>query len=185
MTVSPLDESTSIPLPPTVVQHSLPPMIDNVPSREDIQEITEFSDLARNFPIKDPEWPTVMLIGRDCLAAQMQEQSRLGCSDQVMAVKTPLGWALVGKPTAPTRRNKAFLTNTRNKERKKTIHTPSPHSTSAPVRQVSSGSRSKNARTADGRNTHEAEISKGHYGPLPQAPKALPKNVTPSNMPYK
>ena len=57
--------------------------------------------LLHNFPNKK-EWPTIILIGRDC--AQLQKHLQYVSSEDKhqLAVQTPLGWTIMGKPADST-----------------------------------------------------------------------------------
>ena len=72
--VSPLEGDSSITLPPTYIQNTLPSAIDQVPSRKAVASTPGFKHLADRFPAKDVNWPTLLLIGRDCVEAQHQKQ---------------------------------------------------------------------------------------------------------------
>ena len=72
--VSPLTGNSEIELPPSVMQNPIPHAWNQIPSPEDVASIKGFSHLAGYFPEKDPKWPTLLLIGRDCIEAQWQQQ---------------------------------------------------------------------------------------------------------------
>ena len=131
---------------------------------ENLQAIPEFSDLAKNFPLKDNAWPTVLLNGRDCLPAQMQEQSRMGCSDQLMAVKTPLGWALVGKTSPSINERRACMINTKQKSHKKAVRRPSSPPKNATPTHPATGEKSYRNKASYLANTREMKT------PQPQLP---------------
>ena len=70
LVVSPLTGNSKIKLPPSVMQNPIPHAWNQIPSPEDVASIKGFSHLAGYFPEKDPKWPTLWLIGRDCIEAQ-------------------------------------------------------------------------------------------------------------------
>ena len=97
LVVSPLTGNSKIKLPPSVMQIPIPHAWDQIPSPADVASMKGFSHLAGYFPEKDPKWPTLLLIGRDCIEAQWQQQYHAKEENSTqMAVKTPVGWALVG-----------------------------------------------------------------------------------------
>ena len=97
--ITPLDGRRAIKLPPVVMQHSISDSVHQVPSPEDVADTVGFQHLAGYFPKKNPNWPTLLLIGRDCLEAQWQEQYYPTSENpSQMVFKTPLGWTLVGSP---------------------------------------------------------------------------------------
>ena len=57
-----------------------------------------YSMFAHEFPEKKDEWETILLIGRDCMEAQWQEQFYSAENRSQMVAKTPLGWTLIGSP---------------------------------------------------------------------------------------
>ena len=96
LVVSSLDESNEIALPDTYTCN-LPNVIKEIPSPEDISSIPGVSHLADKFPEKQ-DWPTILLIGRDCMLAQTQEHLTWSDDQSQVAAKTPLGWVLIGSP---------------------------------------------------------------------------------------
>ena len=98
LVVSSLDDDNEISLPPTYTNSkSLPNVIKEIPSPEDISSIPGVSHLAEKFPEKQ-DWPTILLIGRDCMLAQTQEDLTWSDDQSQVAAKTPLGWVLIGSP---------------------------------------------------------------------------------------
>ena len=98
LVVSSLDDDNEISLPPTYTNSkSLPNVIKEIPSPEDISSIPGVSHLADKFPEKQ-DWPTILLIGRDCMLAQTQEDLTWSDDQSQVAAKTPLGWVLIGSP---------------------------------------------------------------------------------------
>ena len=57
--------------------------------------------LAEKFPPKKA-WPTLMLIGRDCTEAQKHIQYMSSEDKHQLAIQTPLGWTIMGKPALAT-----------------------------------------------------------------------------------
>ena len=88
---------------PCVESSQLPGAIEEVASPQEVETIAEFEDLAGNFH-KKPKWKTLLLLGRDNLwVHDAMERRTAGCgTDQMAAVSTPLGWALLG-PRSPFR----------------------------------------------------------------------------------
>ena len=100
--ITPLDGQPAIELPPSVMQNNIPSAIEQVPSRNDVANTAGFQHLAAKFPEKNHDWPTLLLIGRDCIEAQWQQQYHAKKENRTqMVVKTPLGWILVGYPPRP------------------------------------------------------------------------------------
>ena len=98
LVVSSLDDDNEISLPPAYTNSkSLPNVIKEIPSPEDISSIPGVSHLADKFPEKQ-DWPTILLIGRDCMLAQTQEDLTWSDDQSQVAAKTPLGWVLIGSP---------------------------------------------------------------------------------------
>ena len=65
-------------------------------------------EYSKYFPRKDSTWSTILLIGRDCVAAQRQEQFTSSQNQHQIIAKTPLGWTVIGSPPPvkiPTRPN--------------------------------------------------------------------------------
>ena len=92
LVISPLTGNLEIELPPSVMQNPIPNAWNQIPSPADVASKEGFSHLAGYFPEKDPIWPTLLLIGRDCIKAQWQKKYHAkGGNLTQMAVKTPLG----------------------------------------------------------------------------------------------
>ena len=96
ISVQSLDRTNEITLPPTYVYKVLPQAIEEIPDRKEVEAIPGLEHLAKYFPIKQ-EWTTVILIGRNCPLAQIQEQAMVSRSERQIASKTPLGWVLIGE----------------------------------------------------------------------------------------
>ena len=77
-------------------------MIREVPTPEEISTIPGLSHLSSKFP-KKQNWPTILLLGRDCIHAFDQMQQTQSEDKHQRATKTPLGWAIIGKPAPSTR----------------------------------------------------------------------------------
>ena len=80
----------------------LPDVRDDVPSPQEVLSIPGLSHLAEKFPPKE-NWPTLMLIGRDCAQAQTHLQTVSSEDRHQLAIQTPLGWTIMGKPAHTTR----------------------------------------------------------------------------------
>lgn len=61
--------------------------INNVSSIDGVQAIRELLDLYTKFTTKSSEYPTIILLARNCLATQMKELTRPGCSNPVIFKK--------------------------------------------------------------------------------------------------
>ena len=77
--ITSLDNNFTKTLPSTYVYKSLPNASNEVALRENVAEIPGLRHLAQEFHEKKDEWPTVILIGRDCVWAQRQEQTMPTC----------------------------------------------------------------------------------------------------------
>ena len=97
--VTPLKGSRKIPLPSTYVHNRLPDVCHEIPSQEDVESTPGLEHLATHFH-QDPNWSTILLIGRDCAIAQTQEENILSTNSQQLASKTPLGWVIIGKQSS-------------------------------------------------------------------------------------
>ena len=95
LTVSSLDQSQIIKLPPALIQKAIPSVLHEIPNPELIAKIPEFAYLAPNFPQKK-KWSTLVLIGRDCPLAQRQQQFLPSSEKSPIITQTPLGWAMIG-----------------------------------------------------------------------------------------
>merc|ERR1711989_181460 len=80
----------------------LPHVPNDVPTPQEVLPIPGLSHLAEKFPAKE-NWPTLMLIGRDCTQAQKHIQAVSSEDNHQLAIQTPLGWTIVGKPAQTTR----------------------------------------------------------------------------------
>ena len=98
LVVTPLDGQPEMAMPPAVMQNPIPDALDQVPSKRDVAHTRGYEEFAQYFPEKDANWPTLMLIGRDCIPAQWQEQYYCDDNQGQMVSKTPLGWTLMGSP---------------------------------------------------------------------------------------
>ena len=87
--VSSIDESNPITLPPVYIHRKLPNTIDQVPTQETISSIPGLQHLTDQFA-KKKKWPTIVLIGRDCTAAQFQENMTFSDDKNKLLPKHPL-----------------------------------------------------------------------------------------------
>ena len=74
LVITPLDGQAKMAMPPAVMQNNIPDVLDQVPSKQDIAHTRGYGQFAHHFPDKDVHWPTLLLIGRDYVPAQWQEQ---------------------------------------------------------------------------------------------------------------
>ena len=93
----PLDDSPPITIESVTVQHALPAAIDDIPSPDEVRAMQEFEEFAERFPVKDPNWTTLLLVGRDCMRAQVPEEFFMNKEKTAAVIKTPLGWTVVGR----------------------------------------------------------------------------------------
>lgn len=87
-------ESTTVDLPDVLAIPSLPVLKDSIPSRFDCERFTHLDG------IRFPEWTdrrVDLLIGADVRLAHKQCQTRTGKEGEPEAIKTALGWTLVGR----------------------------------------------------------------------------------------
>ena len=99
--VTSLNGDSSIPLD-CARTRLLPDVLHDVPSPQEVLSIPGLSHLAEKFPTKE-NWPTLMLIGRDCAQAQKHIQTVSSEDKHQLAIQTPLGWTIMGKPAHFTR----------------------------------------------------------------------------------
>lgn len=95
--ISAFGDSERFTIRSTIIQNPLPNGLDMVPSRQEVEAIPEFSHIAKEFPEKNNEWHTIILIGRDCLPVHLSRQTILDSNQTIAAVQTPLGWTLIGQ----------------------------------------------------------------------------------------
>ena len=99
--VTPLNGDPSIPLDLAYTCPQLPDQLGNVPTPQEVSSIPGLSHLAEKFPSKE-NWPTLMLIGRDCAQSQKHLQTVSSDDRHQLAIQTPLGWTIMGKPAPYT-----------------------------------------------------------------------------------
>ena len=99
--VTPLNGEPAIPLELAYTCPQLPDQLGNVPTPQEVSSIPGLSHLAEKFPSKE-NWPTIMLIGRDCAQSQKHLQTVSSDDRHQLAIHTPLGWTVMGKPAPYT-----------------------------------------------------------------------------------
>ncbi len=99
--IKPLSNDAPIKLESALTQ-KLPNALQEIPTTEEVSAIPGLSHLSPKFPTKQ-NWPTILLLGRDCMKAQQQSHLTWSEDESQLAVKTPLGWAIMGKPALSTR----------------------------------------------------------------------------------
>ena len=99
--IKPLSGDEPIVLENAITQE-LPNMTREIPTPEEVSSIPGLSHLSSKFP-KKRDWPTILLLGRDCIQALDQTQQIQSKDKHQRATKTPLGWAIIGKPAPSTR----------------------------------------------------------------------------------
>ena len=117
LVVTPLDGQSEMVMPPAVMQNPIPDALDQVPSKRDVAHTRGYEEFSRYFPEKDANWPTLMLIGRDCMPAQWQEQYYCDENRGQMVSKTPLGWTLMGFPESQPPVHVVLNPNNKNHQR--------------------------------------------------------------------
>ena len=91
-----MDQASYVEISECIEWKNLPRAINEVATPEEVSQISELRHLEDQFPQVDPSWPTLVLLGRDCLWAMQHKQFIPPLENGPMAVHTPLGWALVG-----------------------------------------------------------------------------------------
>ena len=107
--ISPLSGDPWINLENPLTQN-LPNVIHDIPTPTEVLSIPGLSHLSSKFPTKQ-NWPTILLLGRDCMQAQVIIQQVPSRDKNQLAVETPLGWTVIGKPartTKPLKSQKVF-----------------------------------------------------------------------------
>ena len=99
--ITPLNGDDPINIASASTSH-IPDALNMVPSPQEVLSIPGLSHLAEKFPIKK-EWPTLILIGRDCTQAQKHLQYVTSDDGHQLAIRTPLGLTIMGKPAKSTR----------------------------------------------------------------------------------
>ena len=101
LVITPLNGKASIPLK-NALTHEIPNLIQDIPTPEEVSSIPGLSHLAAKFPEKQ-DWPTILLIGRDCMKIHVQSQVTWSNDKCQIASNTPLGWVIMGRPAHHTR----------------------------------------------------------------------------------
>ena len=99
--ISPLSGDPPINLENALTQN-LPNVIQDILTPTEVLSIPGLSHLSSKFPTKQ-NWPTILLLGRDCMQAQVIIQQVPSRDKNQLAVKTPLGWTVIGKPARTTK----------------------------------------------------------------------------------
>ena len=99
--ISPLSGDPPINLENALTQN-LPNVINDIPTPTEVSSIPGLSHLSSKFPTKQ-NWPTILLLGRDCMQAQIIIQQVPSRDKNQLAVETPLGWTIIGKPARTTK----------------------------------------------------------------------------------
>ena len=93
---APVDGQEPIVLPPAVMQNKIPEAWSQIPTKEDVANSKGYERFAQYFTDKKRHLPTLALIGRDCMPAQLQKQFYGEDNPSQMIAQTPLGWVLMG-----------------------------------------------------------------------------------------
>ena len=88
--VAPLDGPLKISLPTAIMQNKIPDASDQVPSRKEVQETPGYAEYAPHFQENIEGLPTIALIGRDCMRAQLQKQYSSPENPDQLISRTPL-----------------------------------------------------------------------------------------------
>ena len=96
--LQPIDGQKPITLPPAIMQNKIPEAWNQVPSREEVANTRGYEQFAEHFLDKKcwGKVPTLVLIGRDCMPAQLQKQFYSEDNPSQIIAQTPLGWVLMG-----------------------------------------------------------------------------------------
>ena len=100
LSITPLTKDRAIPI--NAFTHKIPTIAELVPSPQEVSRIPGLSHLAHKFPTRKM-WPTILLLGRDCMQVQTQDQLTWSTDKCQLAAKTPLGWVIMGQPAKSTR----------------------------------------------------------------------------------
>ena len=73
LVLTPLDGQKPITLPPATMQNKIPEAWDQVPTRQEVANTKGYEQFAEYFLDKKMKLPTLVLIGRDCMPAQLQK----------------------------------------------------------------------------------------------------------------
>ena len=95
--VSSIDSTYKVELPFAYIHKPLEDSSKQIPEPEVISSIPGVAHLAQYFHKKE-DLPTLILIGRDCPLAHLQEQMKPSNDQLTVASKTPFGWVLIGSP---------------------------------------------------------------------------------------
>ena len=92
-----------IDLPSTYLHKSFENLHHEVPTKSQVAEMPGMEHLAEGFLQDFADLKTVLLIGRNCIAAQKQKQFTSPRNRNQIASETPLGWCIMGQsPPRPT-----------------------------------------------------------------------------------
>ena len=75
---------------------NLPDGRNAIPSPSEVENLPGLSHLARHFTQIDESWNTALLLGRDCMWAIRQQDYVNNDPLSPVAIKSCLGWSLVG-----------------------------------------------------------------------------------------
>jgi len=97
--VAPINQAWDrIDLPSTYVKAAFSQLRPEVPTSSQVANLPGFEHLAEEFLPNLADLNTVILIGRNCIAAQKQKQFTSSRNEHQIASETPLGWCIMGKP---------------------------------------------------------------------------------------
>jgi hypothetical protein len=92
--------------------------IREIPSPETVSKIPTLQHLSGKFPRIDPNWRTLLLVGRDCKKAMSFTRFIEGNESTPHAMETPLGWSLIGSLSLPHQMLEAGMHQERLQETK-------------------------------------------------------------------
>ena len=90
----------AIELPTCYTRESIPINIDHIPTADKARKFTHLQHIANEIP---PllNFDVGILIGYDCVNALRPLETVTGTKDQPYAIRTPLGWTIVGSSYMP------------------------------------------------------------------------------------
>ncbi|XP_039193846.1 uncharacterized protein LOC120305702 [Crotalus tigris] len=97
-----LDGSSRFPLPPLLEWDNIPIDHSQIGTRETARAIPHLRHMADLFPPLDPEAEILLLLGQDAPLLLGCERRIRGPPDTPVALKTELGWVLVGTVSVPS-----------------------------------------------------------------------------------
>ena len=94
--IQPIHGSSAIKVRTFIECNNIPNLRKEIPTPAMAQKYTHLSDIAEEIPPIDPSAEILLIIGRDVPAAHYVYEQRIGSPDAPFALKTTLGWSLIG-----------------------------------------------------------------------------------------